>query len=116
MTPEGILGVTIRNATTASKLAIALERAEASAKLVAVTVTVLTDVPLGAVHNPVLVIVPALANQFTAVLLVFRTRAENCTFPPAANEVEAGEIWTATGLLAGLPPKVVGFAEVMLRL
>ena len=41
-----------------------------SATLVARTVTVVAIVTLGAVKLPVLEIVPALADQFTAVLLV----------------------------------------------
>jgi hypothetical protein len=41
-----------------------------SAALVARTVTVVAAVTLGAVKLPVLEIVPALADQFTAVLLV----------------------------------------------
>jgi hypothetical protein len=41
-----------------------------SATLVARTVTVVAVVTLGAVKPPVLEIVPALADQFTAVLLV----------------------------------------------
>ena len=74
--PDGRLGVTILNELL-TKLAIALERAAESAALAAVTVTLLTDGPLGAVNNPALDIVPALTDQFTAVLLVFLTRAEN---------------------------------------
>jgi len=51
--------------------------------LVAVTVTVCCDATLaGAVYNPLEPIVPApddgLIDQFTAVLLVFKTVAENC--------------------------------------
>jgi hypothetical protein len=52
-----------------------------SAWLVAVTVTVCCDVTLdGAVYNPDELIVPTegLMDQVTAVLLVFKTVAENC--------------------------------------
>ena len=41
-----------------------------SATLVAVTVTLLEEVTEGAVNRPLLEIVPALARQVTAVLLV----------------------------------------------
>ena len=55
-----------------------------SATLVARTVTVVAVVTLGAVRYPVLEIVPALADQVTAVLLASWTFAKNCWNPPDA--------------------------------
>jgi hypothetical protein len=46
----------------------------------------------GAVNKPVGEMVPALADQVTAVLLVLLTAAANCSFPPAAIDGFAGEI------------------------
>ena len=74
--PAGMLPVMILNARLMS-VAVALERAEGSAVLVAVMVTFLSDVPVGAVHKPLGEIVPPLANQLTAVSAVFLTNAEN---------------------------------------
>ena len=48
------------------------------ATLVAVTVTLVLLVTLGAVNRPPVEIVPALADQVTAVLLVPCTVAVNC--------------------------------------
>jgi hypothetical protein len=70
----------------------AVADAEGFAALTAVTVASLIVVVAGAVHNPVLEILPTLADQTTAVLLVFFTSAENCSFPPAVTDAFAGEI------------------------
>ena len=70
----------------------------AAATLLAVIV-IDDGLPLvGAVNKPVDEIVPALADQVTAVLLVLLSAALNCTFPPAATDGSSGEIWTVTGL------------------
>ena len=42
---------------------------------------------------------PAVADQVTAVLLEPLTVAVNCCVPPASSEAEVGEIVTATGAL-----------------
>ncbi len=42
---------------------------------------------------------PAVADQVTAVLLEPLTLAVNCCVPPASSEAEVGEIVTATGAL-----------------
>ncbi len=42
---------------------------------------------------------PAVADQVTAVLLEPLTLAVNCCVPPVSSEAEAGEIVTATGAL-----------------
>jgi hypothetical protein len=53
-----------------------------SAALAAVTVTIVEEVTVGATKRPLLEIVPLLACQVTAVLLVEVKVAENCCFPP----------------------------------
>jgi hypothetical protein len=63
---------------------VALARFVVSATLVARTVNVAAVVTLGAVKYPVLDIVPALADQVTAVLLAPWTFAENWRDPPDA--------------------------------
>jgi hypothetical protein len=70
-----------------------------SAALVAVTVTVVLVLTVGAVKSPPLVIEPALANQVTAVLVVPKTAAENCCAPPDATVALVGEILTLTLVL-----------------
>jgi len=105
-TPVGRLAVTILNVTGA-KVAMALDRAEESAALTAVILTLLDDVWAGAVHRPSLEIVPAVVDQFTAVLLVFFTSAVNCTLAPEAKEVDDGEIWTLMELLPVLTALMV---------
>lgn len=62
-----------------------------SATLVAVTVTLFDVVDDGAVNRPLLEIVPALACQVTAVLLVEVSVAENCCLPPGDTVTAAGE-------------------------
>ncbi len=42
---------------------------------------------------------PAVADQVTAVLLEPLTLAVNCCVPPVSSETEVGEIVTATGAL-----------------
>ncbi len=42
---------------------------------------------------------PAVADQVTAVLLEPLTLAVNCCVPPVSSEAEIGEIVTATGAL-----------------
>jgi len=78
-----------------------------SATLVAVTTTAVEVVTLGAVNIPLLEIVPAPADQVTAVFEVFVTFAENCCVPADAMLALSGE--TAT-VIAGpfplLPPTV----------
>ena len=77
-------------------VAVVLLFAAASAPLVAVTVTDFALVLLGTVNKPEGEMLPALADQVTAVLLVLLTTAENCAFPPAATVGSAGEICTVT--------------------
>lgn len=62
-----------------------------SAELVARTVTAVVLETLGAVKTPALEILPADADQLTAVLLVPCTLAVNCRFPPAVTLVLVGE-------------------------
>jgi hypothetical protein len=50
------------------------------------------DVTSGATNKPPLVMVPELAVQATAELLVFLTVAVNCCFEPEAKTTEFGEI------------------------
>ena len=65
-----------------------------SATLVAVTVTLLEVVDDGAVNKPLLEIVPALACQVTAVLLVEVRVAENCCLAPGETVTATGERFT----------------------
>ena len=86
------------NALTAI-IAVVLARTDGSAALVAVIVI---EFPLrlaGAVNNPVLEIVPALADHVTAVLLVLLTTAPNWTFPPAVIGGSCGVTWTLMAAL-----------------
>jgi len=54
---------------------------------------------VGAENIPPEEMLPPLAFQVTAVLLVPLTLAVNCWLVPVASEVEVGEIDTATGTL-----------------
>ena len=56
----------------------------------------------GAVNRPLAEMLPALADQLTAVLLVLLTVAVNCTFPPAVTDGSTGEICTLTELAAAM--------------
>ena len=67
-----------------------------SATLVAVTVTLVEELTDGAVNRPRVEIVPALACQVTAVLLVAVMVAENCCLPPEEIVAVAGERLIAT--------------------
>jgi len=68
-----------------------------SATLVAVTVAVVAAVTVGAVNIPLLLIVPPLAVQVTAVFEVFLTVAVNCCVPAEVMLDEVGETATLTG-------------------
>jgi hypothetical protein len=70
--------VTATLAVGGTTVTSAVGSALASATLVAFTITVCDEVTEGAVKRPELEIVPALADHFTAVLLVSRTLAVNC--------------------------------------
>ena len=70
---------------------VALAVLVVSATLVARTVTVVAVVTVGAVRLPPLVMVPALTDQLTAVLLVPCTLAENCWVAPDAILALVGE-------------------------
>ena len=67
-----------------------------SAKLVAVTVTVVATVTVGAVNRPEFEIVPALADQVTPTVLAPLTAAVNCCVPPETALTVAGETATST--------------------
>ena len=69
-----------------------------SAALFAVMVTLLLLVTVGGVNRPELDIIPALADQLTAVLLVPWTVAENCWVPPEATLALVGERTTVIEL------------------
>src|SRR5437879_7678763 len=68
----------------------------ASAALVAVTVTVVLVLTAGAVKSPELEIVPAVADQVTAVLVEPVTVAVNCWVPAEATEALVGDVETET--------------------
>ena len=88
----------------------ALAKAFGSALLVAVTVTCLLLETVGAVYSPPVEIVPALADHFTAVLLVFEMKAVNWSFAPEFMLLAVGEIAIFT------PDVVVGFETATLKL
>jgi hypothetical protein len=66
------------------------------AVLLAVTEIDFAPPLVGAVNKPLEVMVPAEADQLTAVLLVLLTAATNWSFPLAAISGFAGEIRTVT--------------------
>ncbi|MHB8216817.1 MAG: hypothetical protein ACYDDS_12130 [Candidatus Sulfotelmatobacter sp.] len=66
------------------------------AVLLAVTVIDFAPPLVGAVNKPLDVMVPAEADQLTAVLLVLLTAAANWSFALAAISGSAGEICTVT--------------------
>jgi hypothetical protein len=70
---------------------------ELSAMLVAVTSAVMLAVTLGAVNTPAEVIVPALVDHLTPVLLVLRTVAKKVCCPPDFTLALVGEIETLIG-------------------
>ena len=69
-----------------------------SATLVTVTVTLVLLVTVGAVNNPLLEIVPAVADHVTAVLPVPCTVAENGWVFPDAKLALVGEMDTVIGV------------------
>jgi len=69
-----------------------------SATLVAVTLAVVVAVTLAAVNNPLLEIVPPVADQVTAVFDVLPTVAENCCVPPEGTLALLGETVTLTAV------------------
>jgi hypothetical protein len=94
-TAEGTLEVVIVNTVLVIVTAV-LAWAALSATLLAVTVIGFAVLLAGAVNKPLAEMLPALADQVTAVLLVLLTAAANCTFPPAATDGSAGETCTVT--------------------
>jgi hypothetical protein len=73
-----------------------------SATLVAVTVTVVVLLTVGAVNKPPEETDPALADQVTPVWLVLLTVAVNCCVPPDCTEALVGEM--ATLIAPSEPP------------
>jgi len=63
-----------------------------SATLVALTEAVVLTLTVGAVKSPEVETVPALADQFTVVLVVPVTVSVNSCVPPDGTIAEAGEI------------------------
>src|ERR1039457_850035 len=84
--------VMIARAACGVTVAVAAAWELALATLVAVKVTEVVLVTLGAVKAPLLEIVPALADQVTAVSAVPLMRAENCCCACDARVVLTGEI------------------------
>jgi hypothetical protein len=66
-----LVGFSVRMPAAAFTATVALAYLVASATLVAVTVTVSVAVTVGAVNSPVVLTVPEVADQVTAVLLMF---------------------------------------------
>jgi hypothetical protein len=72
------------------------------ARLTAVTVTIVVEVTLGAVKRPAGVIVPAVADQLAAVLLVFVTVAVNWRLlPDAIAQVLGDTVMLTSEFVAG---------------
>lgn len=98
-----VLGVTAMVTATGGVLGFTLTAAVASAvefaALVAVIVIPVFVDTFGAVNNPVLVMLPALAAQLTAVLLVPWTLALNCWLVPDVMDALVGERETAMGVV-----------------
>ena len=84
--------LTVGGATVGTTLTTELALFVLSAELVARTVIAVVAETLGAVKTPVLEIIPAEADQVTAVLLVPSTLAVNCRLPPAVTLVLVGEM------------------------
>lgn len=68
-----LAGFRVRMPAAAFTVTVALADFVLSATLVAVTVTAFVEVTVGAVNSPVVLTVPEVADQVTAVLLVFVT-------------------------------------------
>ena len=66
--------------------------------LVAVTVTPMLDVQVGAVKTPEVEIEPAVVDHVTAVFVVPETFAVNCCVPPEATVALVGETEMETSL------------------
>jgi hypothetical protein len=81
---------------------VALAFFEVFALLVAVTVTLVAALTVGAANKPLLEIVPADADQVTPVLVVPCTVAVNCLVFPDVRDVLVGETVTVMGEAAGL--------------
>jgi hypothetical protein len=79
-TPDVAMARAVVVDVPAETATVALAFAFGSATLVAVTVTDRVLDTLGAVNRPAVEIQPAVADHFTAVLLVFRVEAENWSF------------------------------------
>ena len=92
----------IEIATAPGALTVTVDEAEMAvlAWLVAVTVTVVLEVTVGAVKSPEVEIDPALADQVTAVFVEPLTEAVNCWVPPEVTVVLVGEIEIETALAA----------------
>ena len=88
---------TIDAGGSGSTVTVAVADAAELALLVAFTVTVFVVVTDGAVKNPVLLMVPADADQETLLFVdVLVTVAVNCCIPLEYNVVRAGETVTVT--------------------
>jgi hypothetical protein len=68
-----LVGFSVRMPAAVFTVTVALDDLVLSATLVAVTVTVFVAVTVGAVNSPAVLTVPEVADQVTAVLLVFVT-------------------------------------------
>ena len=80
--------------------ALTVTVADADAEVLALLVAVTVYVPAvaGAVYRPLADIVPPVADQVTAVLLLPVTVAVNCCVPPVGRDAEPGAMDTATAL------------------
>ena len=94
-----LIGLTVRAGTGAGAFTVivALADLDVSAALVALTVTVVSVVTVGAVNNPEALIVPAVADQVTVLFVLLLTVAVNCCVPPDAIVALVGDTVTLTG-------------------
>jgi hypothetical protein len=95
-TAEGTLVVVIAKLLELVMVTMVLAEVPAWAALLAVTVIDFPPALTGALNKPVAEMLPAVADQVTAVLLVLLTVAVNCTFSPGVSEGSAGETCTET--------------------
>src|SRR5216684_8061641 len=86
--------VVIASAVAGNTVSTAVARLVLSASFSAVTTTRVRDETIGAVNRPFSRTMPKVADQTTAVLLVFVVVAANCSLEPEVMVPEEGEMLT----------------------
>jgi protein-S-isoprenylcysteine O-methyltransferase Ste14 len=90
---------------------LALAYLVVSAMLVAVTVRSVPSATPARERSPVVEMLPADADQVTAVFVVFMTVAVNCSVPADGTETDEGEMVTVTASVAVTVTVAVAVAE-----